>query len=112
MSRPTGKEFILVVDGDCAYLEFLKSLLELRGHLVVTAATLGAAQRVMQEAVPDRAVINAHLPDGSGVDFVEGTRTRGDFAGTLFIVVADGPDDEARQKPVTEEGLEQILLAG
>ena len=112
MSRPTRKEFILVVDADCAYLEFLKSLLELRGHHVVTAATLAAAQRVMQEAVPDRAVINADLPDGSGADFVEDKRTRGDFVQTRFIVVADGPDENARQKPVTEEGLEQILLAG
>ena len=61
---------ILVVDDDTAVRELLELQLAAAGYHVVLAEDALAARRLLHEASPELMIIDAHLPDVSGVEFV------------------------------------------
>jgi DNA-binding response OmpR family regulator len=65
-SRPT----ILVVDDDPAIRELLKLQLSAAGYEVALAGDALAARRFLRLASADLMIVDAHLPDVSGVEFV------------------------------------------
>ncbi len=67
---------ILVIDDESVLARNIARFLELRGHDVVTAASLAAAQAKYAEHKPDVALVDCNLPDGDGIDFVRHVRAQ------------------------------------
>jgi DNA-binding response OmpR family regulator len=65
---------VLLVEDDPNILEINRRVLEREGLLVLTAKTLAEARNRIELAVPDVAVLDIMLPDGSGLDFLSELR--------------------------------------
>jgi DNA-binding NtrC family response regulator len=63
---------ILVLDDDPLLRSILVERLERSGYEVVPAGTLAEARRAVQEAPADIALLDIMLPDGKGIDLIEG----------------------------------------
>jgi two-component system response regulator AtoC len=61
----------LIVDDDLEVLEVLAELVKREGFVVTTCATLKQAREAMTADPPDIALIDIHLPDGSGLDLLD-----------------------------------------
>ena len=59
---------VLVVDDHELNLKLLQRVLELAGHDVVTASSLGAAEEMLKRQLPALIVLDLQLPDGDGLD--------------------------------------------
>jgi len=59
---------VLVVDDHELNLKLLQRVLELGGHDVVTASSLGAAEEMLTRQLPALIVLDLQLPDGDGLD--------------------------------------------
>ena len=76
MSRPRA----LIVDDDPEIAKVLTELVEREGFAVTTAPTLAQAREEIAATVPDIVLVDIHLPDGSGLELLEGlgpSRPRG-----------------------------------
>ena len=63
---------ILVLDDDTLLRSILVERLERSGYDVVQAGTLAEARKAAQDAAPDVALLDIMLPDGKGLDLIEG----------------------------------------
>ena len=59
---------VLVVDDHELNLKLLQRVLELGGHDVLTASSLGAAEEMLSRQLPALIVLDLQLPDGDGLD--------------------------------------------
>jgi len=59
---------VLVVDDHELNLKLLQRVLELGGHDVLTASSLGAAEEMLTRQLPALIVLDLQLPDGDGLD--------------------------------------------
>ncbi|HUG53183.1 MAG TPA: sigma-54 dependent transcriptional regulator [Vicinamibacteria bacterium] len=62
----------VIVDDDPEILKVLGELVEGEGFAVTCAATLKEAREQVAAAAPDILVVDIHLPDGSGLELLEG----------------------------------------
>src|SRR5258707_14695475 len=62
----------LVVEDDSEMAHALGDLVEREGFDVTCASTLAAAREEIAATVPDILLVDIHLPDGSGLDLLEG----------------------------------------
>src|SRR6185436_19574583 len=62
----------LIVDDDQDVRQVLAEFVEREGFDVTMAATLAAARREMADAPPDILLVDVRLPDGNGLDILEG----------------------------------------
>jgi two-component system, NtrC family, response regulator AtoC len=62
----------LIVDDDPEVLNVLSEFVEREGFAVVRAATLKDAREAIAGTVPDIVLIDIHLPDGTGLELLEG----------------------------------------
>jgi len=60
----------LVVDDDPGFQDSLARLVRAEGFSVETAATLEEARGRLEEHLPDLALVDLNLPDGSGLDLI------------------------------------------
>jgi DNA-binding response OmpR family regulator len=89
---------VMIVDDDKLTVSLLKTLLELDGFEVVSVAEGAAAYKKAKEEPPDAFLVDYHLADCDGTDFVE--QVRGDRKlYQLPIVMTSGlnREDEAMQ---------------
>lgn len=89
---------LLVVDDHEDTAELLAGLLEMRGHEVKTAATVGAALRMMMMEPFDILLSDVGLPDASGYDLV---RTLRDQRSDVKAIAMSGwgrPEDIAQSQ--------------
>jgi len=70
----TEKGIVLLVEDNPKILDINRRLLEKEGLMVLTAKTLEEARERIKIAVPDVAVLDIMLPDGSGLDFLSELR--------------------------------------
>jgi len=68
MARPRA----LIVDDDPEIAKVLTELVEREGFAVTSASTLARAREEIATSVPDIVLVDIHLPDGSGLDLLEG----------------------------------------
>ena len=68
MSRPRA----LIVDDDPEIAKVLTELVEREGFAVTCASSLAQARDQITLTVPDIVLVDIHLPDGSGLDLLEG----------------------------------------
>ena len=62
----------LIVDDDLGFLAGLAELVKREGFAVASASTLQQAREEVAEDPPDILLVDLHLPDGSGLDLLEG----------------------------------------
>jgi len=88
---------VLLVE-DEADIQFAnKVLLERRGgYNVRLAMNLAQARRSIEEAVPDIIVLDIMLPDGSGLDFLEGLRQGSRRIPVLLLTALSETSDELK----------------
>jgi two-component system, NtrC family, response regulator AtoC len=62
----------LIVDDDPEIAKVLTELVEREGFTVTSASTLAQAREEIAATVPDIVLVDIHLPDGSGLELLEG----------------------------------------
>jgi two-component system response regulator AtoC len=72
MESDTSRPRALVVDDDPEIAKVLTELVEREGFAVTSASTLARAREEIATSVPDIVLVDIHLPDGSGLDLLEG----------------------------------------
>jgi ActR/RegA family two-component response regulator len=108
----------LVVDEDRQFVEALATLLENQGFTTNTATTLHDAREKLRHRLPDIALIDLRLPDGSGMDLL---RELGKFPETEVVVITGHADTDTAiealrlraadylTKPIDIDHLKEIL---
>jgi CheY-like chemotaxis protein len=89
---------ILLVDDQADAIDALAMLLELDGHEVRTAYSGAGALAIVDNFIPDLALIDVSMPDMSGMDLARLLRQNGALAKTRLIALTGYTDEAARQK--------------
>ncbi|MBN1780579.1 sigma-54-dependent Fis family transcriptional regulator [bacterium] len=84
------KQTILVVDDEPSILFSISNYLNHKGYLTFTAPTIGEAQKTVMSDTVDAVILDMHLPDGNGIDWIPFLRSR--FP-ALAIIVITGEGD-------------------
>jgi len=87
---------IMIVDDDKLTVSLLTTLLEFDNFQVVSVADGGSAMQRAKAEKPDAFLVDFHLSDGPGTDFIRHLRADSEFAATP-VVMASGlnREDEA-----------------
>ena len=86
---------VLVVDDSAPFRQAACQLLELRGYLVAgTADTAASGFEAVARLKPDAILLDARLPDGSGLDLCD-LLTREEDAPAVLLISSDGAADWA-----------------
>jgi DNA-binding response OmpR family regulator len=96
---------VLVIDDEPAIRESLAFALKRDGFAVLEAASLKAARALQGEEV-DLILLDLVLPDGNGLDFLRGLRTRSD----LPVIVLTSRDEETDRVLGLEMGADDYVL--
>jgi DNA-binding response OmpR family regulator len=104
---------LLLLEDDPVVRTFLADNLTADGYEVLLADTIADAQRLLEQAQPDLAVIDIGLPDGSGLDLLralrgaDGVVSRADP--TLPVVVLSGCAGELDRMRGFERGADDYV---
>jgi two-component system response regulator RegA len=71
MSTENQSKLILLVEDDEAFRLRLSKALQKRGYRIKSASSVAEGLNAVKESVPDYAVIDLRLKDGSGLDVIE-----------------------------------------
>jgi DNA-binding response OmpR family regulator len=87
-----------VVDDEPHIGLVLRPFLEQLGYRVTFARSLADARAALGTAPPDGLLLDLHLPDGSGLDFLRDLRAAGDTAGLpVLVLTAEGEERVLRE---------------
>jgi two-component system, NarL family, response regulator DevR len=100
---------VLIVEDHPVVAEGLRALLGSYADLTVTgtAISVEGAAAALEDACPDVAVVDFHLPDGTGADVADHIRAR---CSTTAIVFLTGDDCDERLLEAIEAGASGYLL--
>ena len=84
---------ILVVEDDEDYAEIIAHTLKREGHDVVHIDTVRGALKFAERRVPDMAVLDVMLPDGTGIELCEALRGSNPSMPILFLSSLDRTGD-------------------
>ena len=94
----TSPRHLLVVDDEPDIGLVLRPYLEQLGYRVSFARSLAEARAVVRAAVPDGMLLDLHLPDGSGLDFLRALRARDGTARLpILVLTAEGEERVLRE---------------
>jgi DNA-binding response OmpR family regulator len=95
----TPARHLLVVDDEPHIGLVLRPYLEQLGYRVSFAKTLAQARATMREAPPaDGVLLDLHLPDGSGLDFLRDLRAQSSTARLpVLVLTAEGEERVLRE---------------
>jgi DNA-binding response OmpR family regulator len=89
---------LLVVDDEPHIGLVLRPFLEQLGYRVSVARTLDEARSAMRARPADGLLLDLHLPDGSGLDFLRDLRKQGPTARLpVLVLTAEGEDRILRE---------------
>ncbi len=100
MASPSSStRHLLVVDDEPHIGLVLRPFLEQLGYRVSIAKTLDEARSALRATPPtDGLLLDLHLPDGSGLDFLRDLRTQGGTARLpVLVLTAEGDDRILRE---------------
>ncbi|MDR3639880.1 MAG: sigma-54 dependent transcriptional regulator [Humidesulfovibrio sp.] len=83
---------VLVVDDDDLFRELLCTSIERNGHTAIGAGTLAQARRALVEREVDVVYLDVRLPDGSGIEALEGLRSAQDPPEVIIVTGQGDPD--------------------
>lgn len=94
----TAPRHLLVVDDEPHIGLVLRPYLEQLGYRVSFARSLTDARAVVAAATPDGLLLDLHLPDGSGLDFLRELRGAPDTARLpILVLTAEGEERVLRE---------------
>ncbi len=94
----TSARHLLVVDDEPHIGLVLRPYLEKLGYRVTFARTLDEARSALRANPADGLLLDIHLPDGSGLDFLRDLRKQGGTATLpVLILTAEGEDRILRE---------------
>ena len=96
---------VLVVEDDTEIRALVKSSLEVEGFEVLTAVSIGEAQRMISHAKPELIILDLGLPDGDGVELVHSVRKEHN----LPIIIISARDQEAQKIRLLDAGADDYL---
>ncbi|HEV8380765.1 MAG TPA: response regulator [Gemmatimonadales bacterium] len=98
-SPPSSARHLLVVDDEPHIGLVLRPYLEQLGYRVSFAKTLDEARSAMRATPPaDGLLLDLHLPDGSGLDFLRDLRKQRDTSRLpVLVLTAEGEDRILRE---------------
>jgi DNA-binding response OmpR family regulator len=97
---------VMIVDDDRTTTGLLQTLLELDGFEVILAADGGTAMQIAQENMPDAFLVDFHLSDYEGTDFVRQVRQDARF-GQTPVIMTSGLD---REEEAMASGADHFLI--
>ena len=75
---------VLIVEDDEDAASMIAALVRQQGHTAMTAASIGAARKLVAMQAPDLLLLDLHLPDGQGFELIDGPHGLGD---TLLVLM-------------------------
>jgi len=96
----------MIVDDDRLTVGLLTTLLELDNFQVVSVADGKSAVKKALEENPDAFLVDFHLSDGSGIDFIKSIRAEPSFS-TTPVVMASGLN---REEEAIEAGANHFMI--
>ena len=115
---PSPKK-ILIVDDEPDICYFLTTNLSRRGFLTSFSNTLADAEKRIAEEPPSILLLDNHLPDGRGVDFVSSILPRFPEMKVVMITAHDSAQDRSKAyhngvsfflaKPFTIAAINQVV---
>ena len=94
----TSPRHLLVVDDEPHIGLVLRPYLEQLGYRVSFARSLAEARATIGAAPPDGMLLDLHLPDGSGLDFLRDLRAQDGTARLpILVLTAEGEDRVLRE---------------
>lgn len=101
---------LLIVEDDETIAEFLVDNLRQDGHAVTPVATATEAIAVLRRGVPEIALVDVSLPDGSGLDVVR--MIRGGEAGSpdVGVIMVSGRGTEQDRVRAFERGVDDYVV--
>jgi DNA-binding response OmpR family regulator len=87
---------ILIVDDEEDICYFLSRNLSKRGFITTTSYTLEEAEKQLALIMPDILLLDNHLPDGRGIDFVSKINSKYPDLKIIMITAHDSPEDRAK----------------
>ncbi len=104
-----GSTVLLIEDDDDLSL-LLKKIVEAEGYTFTRAATISQAEEILASSHPDAIVLDIKLPDGSGLDLLDGLRQRRETE-DIPVVVLTGlqPDGGSFGRPLLIDWLVKPL---
>ncbi len=88
----SDKGIVLLLEDNAQILDINRRMLEMEGITVLTAKNIAEARECLKIVIPDVAVLDIMLPDGSGIDFLSELRLVCD-APALFLTAKVEQDD-------------------
>ena len=115
---PSPKK-ILIVDDEPDICYFLSTNLSKRGFVTSYSNTLTEAASTLEKEEPSILLLDNHLPDGFGIDFVPRVLARYPRIKIVMITAHDSPQDRSRAyqngvsfflaKPFTIAAINQVV---
>lgn len=87
---------ILIVDDEADICYFLSSSLSKKGYTTTYSLSLDEAKDRLKTESPAILLLDNHLPDGRGVDFVASIRPQYPHLKIIMITAHDTPQDRAK----------------
>jgi DNA-binding response OmpR family regulator len=110
---------ILIVDDEEDICYFLSGNLTKRGFSTAYSLSLAEAEKQLETNPPSLLLLDNHLPDGKGVDFLVKIKARFPELKTIMITAHDSPDDRLKayrngtnfflSKPFTLSEVNQVV---
>ncbi|HEV8400193.1 MAG TPA: response regulator [Gemmatimonadales bacterium] len=94
----TSPRHLLVVDDEPHIGLVLRPYLEQLGYRVSFARSLAEARAAVSASIPDGLLLDLHLPDGSGLDFLRDLRSKDGTARLpILVLTAEGEERVLRE---------------
>lgn len=87
---------ILIVDDEEDICYFLSRNLTRRGYITSISHSLAEAQLQLDRSKPDILLLDNHLPDGKGIDFVKKVNYKYPDLKIVMITAHDDPEDRSK----------------
>lgn len=87
---------ILIVDDEADICYFLSSSLAKKGYNTTFSCSLEEARQQLKTGEPDVLLLDNHLPDGKGVDFVNHIKPLYPGLKIIMITAHDSPQDRSK----------------
>lgn len=86
---------VLVTEDDIEYAEIIAEAVRHESHEVVIAGSVNGALRFARNGMPQLAILDVMLPDGSGLDVARELRRQSPDLPIIFLTNMDRPGDVA-----------------
>ena len=101
---------LLIVEDDETIAEFLVDNLRQDGHAVTPVATASEAVAVLRRGVPEIALVDVSLPDGSGLDIVRMIRSGEAGSPDVGVIMVSGRSTEQDRVRAFERGVDDYVV--